>query len=453
LVVTIADLLVYNIILAIACIINPDIMAGGIKAAAQLFISINLAYLPVAYFFTPVKVFTDRVIYTDRVIATILKSVALHGLCFCSLLYFNGILPKVTPSGFIALYAAIAPAVTLCWIILRSALKNYRRHGYNYERVVIIGTNTTAGMLMRNMAMNESSGYRILGNFDIAPREGFSGKYLGEISELGKYVREHPVDQIYFTIPGENPEYITQVMKIADDNFIQFFYVPRISNFVDRRYAFNSIGTSPLLRFHPSPLSETVNRIFKRTFDLVFSTIAMALSPLVLIPVGIAIKLSSPGPVFFKQERTGYNGKTFTLYKFRTMKVNPQADTRQASADDPRKTRIGNFLRHTSIDELPQFYNVLRGDMSIVGPRPHMLAHSRQYAELIDQYMVRHLIRPGITGWAQVNGFRGETRELWQMKCRVEHDVWYIEHWSALLDLNIIARTVANAFRGEPNAF
>lgn len=452
LVVSAADLAVYNILLILFCIIRPALTDGGIAETLPLFLSLNLAYIPVAYFFTPVKILTDRVIHTDRVITIVIKAATLDALCFSALLYFQGILTSIPPSDFLIFYLVSVFSLTICWVILRMSLKSYRRRGYNYERVVIIGTNSTSRLLARNMATDEASGYRILGNFDIAPREGFDGKYLGTIDDIEKYVKTHPVDQIFFALPGEKPEHITKVMKIADDNFIQFFYVPRISRLIDRQYAFTSIGTSPVLQLHPSPLSDFFNRAIKRSFDIFVSSVALALSPVIIIPVAIAIRLSSPGPIFFKQERTGYNGKTFTLYKFRTMRVNSQSDTLQASADDPRKTKTGSFLRRTSIDELPQFYNVLRGDMSIVGPRPHMTAQSRIYTELIDQYMVRHLIRPGITGWAQVNGFRGETRELWQMKGRVEHDVWYIGHWSAMLDINILIRTIINALRGEPNA-
>ena len=213
------------------------------------------------------------------------------------------------------------------------------------------------------------------------------------------------------------------------------------------------IGSMPIAAARPNPLARFHNRVIKRVFDIVFSSIFLVFFPIILIPVAIAIKLSSPGPVFFKQKRTGFLGEEFNCWKFRTMRVNADADTRQATADDPRKTRVGNFLRKTSIDELPQFINVWLGNMSVVGPRPHMLAHTEQYARLIDQYMVRHFIKPGITGWAQVNGFRGQTEELWQMEKRVEYDVWYIENWNLLLDIKIVFKTIFNAVRGEENAF
>jgi putative colanic acid biosynthesis UDP-glucose lipid carrier transferase len=209
----------------------------------------------------------------------------------------------------------------------------------------------------------------------------------------------------------------------------------------------------PVLSTLRNPLKSMPNRILKRAFDIIMSSICLCFYPLVYIPVAITIKLTSPGPVYFKQERTGYRGKSFQCLKFRSMHVNKDSDKAQATEHDPRKTKFGDFLRRSSIDELPQFINVWKGDMSIVGPRPHMLKHTDEYSRIISQYMVRHTVKPGITGWAQVNGFRGITDELWKMEKRVEHDVWYIEHWSFALDLKIIYRTIVNVFHGEKNAF
>lgn len=174
---------------------------------------------------------------------------------------------------------------------------------------------------------------------------------------------------------------------------------------------------------------------------------------MIYLIIGTAIKITSPGPIFFKQKRSGEAGKEFLCYKFRSMRVNKDSDTMQATKNDPRKTKLGNFLRKSNIDELPQFINVLLGSMSVVGPRPHMLKHTEEYSKLVDKYMVRHLIKPGITGWAQINGFRGETKELWQMEGRVERDIWYLEHWTFMLDLYIIYKTVKNAIQGEKAAY
>jgi putative colanic acid biosynthesis UDP-glucose lipid carrier transferase len=201
-------------------------------------------------------------------------------------------------------------------------------------------------------------------------------------------------------------------------------------------------------------LQAVYNRALKRLFDILFSLIVLVcVYPFLYIIFGFLIKKSSPGPILFKQKRTGLKGQDFECYKFRTMVVNDEADTMQASADDPRKTKIGDFLRRTNLDEFPQFINVLKGDMSVVGPRPHMLKHTEEYSAIIDKYMVRHLVKPGLTGWAQVTGYRGETRTLEQMEGRVKRDVWYIENWSFFLDLKIIVVTILNMFRGEKNAY
>ena len=200
-------------------------------------------------------------------------------------------------------------------------------------------------------------------------------------------------------------------------------------------------------------LGNPVSKAVKRLFDVVASSLAL----LVMLPflpiIAIIIKSQSPGPIFFKQLRTGIDGHEFWMYKFRSMHVNSDADKRQATKDDPRKYAFGSFMRRTNIDELPQFWNVLKGDMSIVGPRPHMLAHTEKYAQLIGKFMVRHFVKPGMTGWAQVTGFRGETQELWQMEGRVKRDIWYMEHWSIWLDIRIIWLTVKSMVTHDENAY
>lgn len=204
---------------------------------------------------------------------------------------------------------------------------------------------------------------------------------------------------------------------------------------------------------HKEPLTLGSNRIAKRAFDVVVSGL-ICLCVLPFIPIiALIIKTKSPGPIFFKQARTGLNGDTFYCLKFRSMHVNKDADKAQATKDDPRKFAFGNFMRKTNIDEFPQFFNVLKGDMSIVGPRPHMLHHTEVYGSLIDKYMVRHFSKPGITGWAQVTGFRGETKELWQMEERIRRDIWYIENWSFWLDIKIIFLTAKSIIFPDKNAY
>jgi putative colanic acid biosynthesis UDP-glucose lipid carrier transferase len=200
-------------------------------------------------------------------------------------------------------------------------------------------------------------------------------------------------------------------------------------------------------------LEDPLNRIFKRLMDIFLSVLFLIPTALLMPVIALIVKRQSPGPLLFRQLRTGLDGHDFYCYKFRSMHVNSDADRLQATKDDPRKFPFGDFMRKTNIDELPQFWNVLVGDMSVVGPRPHMLAHTDQYARLIDKYMVRHFVKPGITGWAQVTGFRGETSELWQMEGRVERDIWYIQHWSIWLDLRIIWMTVKAIFKRDEKAY
>jgi putative colanic acid biosynthesis UDP-glucose lipid carrier transferase len=187
--------------------------------------------------------------------------------------------------------------------------------------------------------------------------------------------------------------------------------------------------------------------------DIVVAVVFLVLSSVLFPFIWLMIKLQSPGPILFRQQRTGLDGKAFTMLKFRSMHVNKESDTLQATKDDPRKYPFGDYMRRTNIDEVPQFWNVLWGDMSIVGPRPHMLKHTEMYSKLIDKYMVRHFVRPGMTGWAQVTGYRGETKELWQMEGRVKRDIWYMEHWSIWLDLRIIWMTAKQIFVRDQKAY
>ena len=210
----------------------------------------------------------------------------------------------------------------------------------------------------------------------------------------------------------------------------------------------------PIISVRREPLEDWGNRISKRIFDVIVSLFAVVFILSWLIPIiSLLVFLESGGPVFFIQLRTGKNNRSFPCLKFRSMQQNKMANTEQASRNDTRVTRIGRFLRRTSLDEMPQFINVLKGDMSIAGPRPHMLKHTDEYSKLIGQYMVRQFVKPGITGWAQVNGFRGETKNVLQMQRRVEHDLWYLENWNLFLDIKIFFMTIVNVVRGERNAF
>ncbi len=392
-----------------------------------------------------------RAIRLDFEMRESLIEVGIYAMCFLSLCEFLGV-RSVPVKAYVFFLGLMAVALPLFQILGKFALKTYRRRGKNFTRVVVIGTGPTARRLTDNMESDPGFGFRILGYFDDSGENDFRPELTMRLADLENFVKGNDIRQIYFTLSGHD-ESLAKVIKIADDNCVDFYYVPQIPSTLSRSFDLYNIGSQPVLSIRHNPLKSIVNRGVKRMFDIVVSSVFLCFYPLIYIPVAIAIKLGSKGQVYFKQERTGYRGRPFKCLKFRTMRVNATSDTSQATANDPRKTRFGDFLRRSSLDELPQFINVWKGDMSIVGPRPHMLKHTEDYSRLIDGYMVRHAVKPGITGWAQVNGYRGITDELWKMERRVEHDVWYIENWSILLDLKIMVRTVLNAFMGEKNAF
>ena len=343
-------------------------------------------------------------------------------------------------------------------LAFRYFLELYRKQGGNVRKVILIGSHENMQELYHAMTDDPTSGYRILGYFEDFPSDRYPSdvSYLGHPQEVSNFLEQNVggVDQLYCSLPSARSAEIVPIINYCENHLVRFFSVPNVRNYLKRRMHFEMLGNVPVLSIRREPLELLENRIVKRTFDIVCSTLFLCtVFPFIYIIVGIAIKMSSPGPIFFKQKRSGEDGKEFWCYKFRSMRVNTQCDTLQATEHDPRKTRIGEIIRKTSIDELPQFINVLKGDMSIVGPRPHMLKHTQEYSLLINKFMVRHFVKPGITGWAQVTGYRGETKELWQMEGRVMRDIWYIEHWTFLLDLYIMYKTVYNAIHGEKEAY
>jgi putative colanic acid biosynthesis UDP-glucose lipid carrier transferase len=335
------------------------------------------------------------------------------------------------------------------------SLKLYRRKGYNFKRIVIIGAGKNGMELYQVIKDDLSYGFNVLGFFDdnLALKH-ILPNYLGMTNEVESYALANDVDEIYCTLPGTSDEKIVRMLNFAEKNMIRFYIVPDFYRNLKKSLVMEMMEFIPLMTIRREPLQAEYNRVLKRVFDIFFSlAILLTIFPILYIVVGILIKLSSPGPILFTQKRTGLYGQDFMCYKFRTMKVNEDTDLLQAVKNDPRKTKIGDFLRRTNLDEFPQFINVLLGNMSVVGPRPHMLKHTNQYSVLIDKYMVRHLVKPGVTGWAQVTGYRGETKTLEQMEGRVKRDVWYIENWTFFLDIKIIVVTVLNMFKGEKNAY
>ena len=260
-------------------------------------------------------------------------------------------------------------------------------------------------------------------------------------------------DELYLCVSRTKQKLIRRVSNLCDHQLVRFYYLPVAAEVLRLNLKRESLDDMDVYTAYENPLQNPVNRAEKRAFDLLLALVFLIPALLLFPIVWVIMQIQSPGPLFFKQKRTGMDGKEFNCYKFRSMHVNKEADTLQATKDDPRKYPFGSFMRKTNLDEVPQIINVIKGDMSVVGPRPHMLAHTEQYSQLIDKYMVRHFVKPGVTGWAQVTGYRGETNELWQMEGRVKRDIWYMEHWSIWLDIRIIWLTLKTFFVHDKNAY
>lgn len=448
-VLTLADFVVVNIVFLLA-----DSISDGFSTDRHrlLWLLMNVAYIPAAYLLG--KSHKARTIPMDHVLSNSFQAVLVHAVTLVMMLYFLEV-DTIPWHALAVFYGILFVVFPVWWTLTRLLLKELRKRGYNYRRAIIVGTGPTSSRLYDELLNDAGFGYRILGFFDSEIQEDFPypDLYKGNISDLENYIRKAKVDEVFYTLSGHDEKALRSALHASDANVAKFYYVPQLSRYLSRGLNLRSMGAVPILSVRDTPLNSLLNSSVKRLFDIAFSSVALLFSPLVFIPVAIAIKASSPGPVFFRQKRTGYKGKEFTCLKFRTMRVNSDCNSKQTEKNDPRKTKVGDFLRRTSLDELPQFINVFLGDMSIVGPRPHMLKDTEDYSALIDLYMARHIIKPGITGWAQVNGYRGATDEVWKMERRVEYDVWYIEHWTFLLDIKIMCRTILNAFHGEKNAF
>lgn len=344
-------------------------------------------------------------------------------------------------------YALFFVVGTVARILVRLYLKHYRTRGYNFRRVVVAGVNNFSVDFVKEITARKDYGYKFMGFFGDKEEKS---KYdtVDTIDNIYPYLIDKNIDEVYISMPNISQYHTKAIVKFCHLNFIKVHFLNEVIHKLSKRSVYVDVdynGLTPVVSLAKEPLEVRLNRIMKRAFDLLFASVFIILVfPWLLPIVALLIKLESPGPVFFKQKRSGINYKPFFCYKFRTMRVNAESDKKQATKGDSRITRVGAFLRKTSIDEFPQFINVLIGNMSVVGPRPHMIEHTRMYSKLIKPFVIRHWVKPGITGLAQSKGFRGETKEVKQMQDRVKMDVFYIQHWSMIMDLRIIADTCWN---------
>ena len=342
---------------------------------------------------------------------------------------------------------AIFVLITIFKFTIYFLLQKYRSDfGGNYRKTVIIGNSKQTKALEKYFKTHPEYGFLL--------KKTFSFNSNDDLKNGLQYVKKEDVDEIYCSISELSNDQIDQIIDFADNNLKILKFLPDNKEIYSKKLKYEYYDYTPILSLRDIALEESLNHIAKRTFDIVFSSAVIIFLLSWLTPIiAILIKLESKGPVFFKQSRNGFNYKEFECFKFRSMTPNKNAHLHQATKGDLRITKIGKFIRKTSIDELPQFFNVLFGDMSVVGPRPHMVSHTNMYAKKVDKFMVRHFVKPGITGLAQVKGFRGEIETDQDIINRVKYDIFYVENWSLLIDIKIVTQTFFNALKGEDKAY
>lgn len=338
--------------------------------------------------------------------------------------------------------------ISIAKLGLHNFLKKYRvLVGRNYRRVVIVGINQQTKHLREFFELNPAYGYEFQGLLDLEDN-GFS------LEKLKKFVLDHEVDEIYCSVSELKNKELNDIIRFADNNLKVVKFLPDNRGIFSKKLKYQYYGITPVLSLRSLPIDSSLNQFIKRSLDIFISLIAIVGILWWLTPIlAIFIKIESKGPVFYKQSRNGLSGKPFSCYKFRSMVLNDDREAKQVVKNDLRVTKTGLFLRKTSIDELPQFINVLLGEMSVVGPRPHPLTQTKNFAGRIDKFMVRHLVKPGITGLAQISGCRGEVETVNHIKNRLRFDIFYLENWSILMDLRIIAKTVVQICKGDSKAY
>jgi Undecaprenyl-phosphate glucose phosphotransferase len=341
-------------------------------------------------------------------------------------------------------------ALIVSRVAMHIVLDRIRNAGLNLRRVAVVGCGAHCQQVVRNIEGSPSSGFRAVAAFDLRPAVGVVGSgvpVFDEIDKFAAHVRSHGVQELWLALPLSEEQAISRFVSEFRDDLVNVRFVPDMRSVALFDSDVIDLIGMPAINLVASPVPARA-LLKKEIFDRIFAALALiALAPL-LIAIATAVKLSSRGPVFFTQKRKGADGRIFRIYKFRSMRSHAVESgvVKQATKGDPRITRVGAFLRRTSLDELPQFFNVLCGDMSVVGPRPHAIEHDELYQKVVNGYIHRYRIKPGITGWAQINGFRGETDQIEKMQGRVEHDLYYLRNWSFGLDMRIVVATIAKGF-------
>ncbi len=391
-------------------------------------------------------------VYRFTKVVKIISLVFLQGVIFMFIVFsFFGIYEELNRSAkdVLVYLAQVFSLILIFKLTIYYLLKKYRVFlKGNQRNTVIFGQNNKTSQLRDFFVKNPEYGYKIRKVFDINKND------LESIQNCFEYILENNIDEIYCSVSELSNKQINEIVDFADNNLKVLKFLPDNKNIYTKQLEYEYYGYLPILSLRKIPIKDPLNQFIKRIFDIVISLLVIIFLLSWLTPIlALLIKISSKGPVFFKQSRNGLDYQEFSCYKFRSMQLNQQADLEQISKNDPRVTGIGRILRKTSFDELPQFINVLKGEMSVVGPRPHMVSHTEMYAGRVDKFMVRHFVKPGITGLAQVSGFRGEVENEYHIINRVKYDIFYVENWSLILDIKIIFQTIYNGIAGDERAY
>ncbi len=455
-----SDFLILNTCFLLAKVITLDLFDNAYQLPKNLFPFVlysNLIWILLSRGFGTYSIM--RFDNAAKILTRTIKLIVVYLLILYLDIFFLRYV-KISPFYIVNYSVCFSIIFILTRVFQIYILKSLRKQGVNNKKVVIVGVNKNTLNLSETLHSELSFGYKILGFFASDDEKYQSNNYsvniLGTYNDIFTYCNYNKVDEIYFSTEKHEQSEIKNIIKFCDSNFIRFKIIPNFQkeNIFNNRLLIDFYGDNPILVLRKEPLEKQSNIILKRLFDLIFSLIViLVLYPLLFPLVIIFQKITSKGPVFFVQKRSGQDNNVFSCIKFRTMYVNNDSELKGTYKNDPRITPFGKFLRKTRIDELPQFINVLIGNMSVVGPRPLMLKHTEDYSKLIDDFLVRHFVKPGITGWAQVTGFLDEENKFDEMYDKVKRDVWYIENWSFLLDLKIIFKTLTKIIYKDENAY
>lgn len=443
------DFFILNLLFVLGFTITVPSVGHFTDKHLLFYIYLNVVWFSLAFIFRANEV--DRNTRKKSILFTYIKIIVFFFVAF--LLYFQAVPLQYYPRDWIKYLFIIYFLTLIVWkFVLYYAFAYYRRKGYNHSNVIILGYSHKARELASYFAKNRWHGYQFIGFVDnrTLKKKGI----IGSFTELPEIIKKNRVNEVYIAWDNLSKETIYRAAEILSEFPVRIRIIPDLDIFAFKSVEIVDYGMLPIVQIHPGPLSKWYNRLIKRAFDIVVSLLTLLFFvSWITVLLWILSLVTGAKKIFFNQKRTCIDGKIFTCHKYRSMYQNTDSDCKQAVKNDSRITPIGRFLRKWSIDELPQFYNVLKGEMSIVGPRPHMLKHTEEYQKHVKRFMLRHTVKPGITGLAQVNGYRGEIKQLSDLKRRVQFDVNYIEEWTFNMDIKIILLTIWVIIRGQKQAY